>query len=81
MQSVVRSSGNILSDQFKNAMERNDLVGIEALESFRCFQLIQMGYISANEDSRRVTLHKAAALANSSGLALRQLTGASGVTP
>ena len=53
-------------------MERNDFVGIEAMESFRCVQLIQMGYLSANEDSRRITLNEPSTLASSGGLALRQ---------
>ena len=59
-------------DPFKNAMQRNEFVGIETLVPFRCFHSIQMGYVSANEDSRRVTLHEPAVLANSGGLALPQ---------
>jgi predicted dehydrogenase len=72
-----------LFDQFKNAIERKAFVGIEAVESFRCVQLIQMGYRSANEDSRRITLSKSAALSlsNSDGLPLRQIAGASTVAP
>jgi len=61
-----------LFNQFKKAVERNDFVGIEALESFRCVQLIQMGYVSAHEDSRRVTLHEPATLASPDGLAMHQ---------
>jgi predicted dehydrogenase len=72
---------NSLFDQFKIAMERNDFVGIEALEAFRCLQLIQMGYVSANEDSRRVTLHEPSTFANFDGLAPRYFAGASGVAP
>lgn len=54
---------NSLFDQFKNAIERGDHVGVETLEAFRCVQLIQMGYVSANEDSRRVVLHEPTAIA------------------
>lgn len=70
---------NSLFDQFKNAIECKTFVGVEAVESFRCVQLIQMGYRSANEDSRRVTLNKSAALADFDGLPLPQIAGVSTV--
>jgi predicted dehydrogenase len=49
---------NSLFDEFKHAIEKNEYVGIETLESLRCIQLIQMGYLSAKEDSRMVSLHE-----------------------
>jgi hypothetical protein len=49
--------------QFKTAIERTDCVGVEALEAFRCVQLIQMGYLSASKDSRRVLVPGPAVLA------------------
>jgi hypothetical protein len=47
---------NSLFDQFKNAVDRKEYVGVEALEAFRCVQLIQAGYGSSAEDSRRIAL-------------------------
>jgi predicted dehydrogenase len=59
---------NSLFDQFKGAIERGDHVGVEILEAFRCVQLIQLGYVSANDDSRRGALHEPTAIAGTRSL-------------
>jgi hypothetical protein len=40
---------NSLFDQFKEAIEKKDFVGKEALESYRCIELITTAYRSALE--------------------------------
>ena len=47
---------NSLFDDFRSAVARDDYAGTEALDALRCVQLIQTGYRSAQEDSRRIAL-------------------------
>jgi predicted dehydrogenase len=47
---------NSLFDDFRSAIARDDYAGTEAFEALRCVQLIQTGYRSAQEDSRRIAL-------------------------
>jgi predicted dehydrogenase len=67
--------------QFKNAIERSDCVGVEALEAFRCVQLIQMGYLSASKDSRRVPVLGPAVLAELDGVPKHPVADAFGTAP
>lgn len=72
---------NSLFEQFAKAIERSDFVGVEALEAFRCVQLIQMGYRSANDDSRRIALQQPAVIAEFDGLGLHREIAAAKVAP
>jgi predicted dehydrogenase len=65
--------------QFRSAIERADYVGFEALEAFRCVQLIQMGYLSASEDSRRIAVQGPGILATIDELPEYPVADAAGV--
>lgn len=47
---------NSLFDQFKNAIEKREYVSKEALEAYRCIQIIETAYRSAQEGSREFPL-------------------------
>lgn len=65
---------NSLFDEFKGAMEREEHVGREALESFRCVQLIQTAYASATEGSRQLSLRELGPESADDDLARRRLS-------
>lgn len=49
---------NSLFDQFREAIQKEDYVGKEAREAFRCIQLIDAAYLSAQENCREMPLRE-----------------------
>ncbi len=70
-----------LFDEFKAAIAANDWVGTRLLESYRCVQLIQMGYVSAGEESRRIVLPDPTTLIDADAGDASRVATAVGVTP
>jgi predicted dehydrogenase len=48
---------NALFDQFRGAIERNEYVGAEALDAYRCIEIITAAYRSSREGCRELPLH------------------------